>query len=35
MMTRIAWDISEKGPIAWLDYFEDGPDFLWPGAGHL
>jgi hypothetical protein len=35
MMTQIARDVSEKGPIAWLDYFEDGPDFFMASEGGL
>ncbi len=35
MMNRIARDVSEKGPVAWLDYFEDGPDFFMASEGGL
>ena len=27
MTDNISRDLSVKGPVAWLNYFEDGPDF--------
>jgi hypothetical protein len=35
LMTQIARGVSEKGPVAWLDYFEDGPDFFMASEGGL
>jgi hypothetical protein len=35
MTARIAGDLSAKGPIAWLDYFEDSPDFFMAAEGSL
>ncbi|MDP4218787.1 MAG: hypothetical protein Q8927_21540 [Bacteroidota bacterium] len=31
----IARDVSSKGPIAWLDYFDDSPGFLMANDGNL
>ena len=30
-----ARDITAKGPVAWLDYFEDTPDFLMASDGDI
>src|ERR1700744_3004480 len=35
MADNIARDISTKGPIAWLDYFEDNPGFFMASNGAL
>jgi hypothetical protein len=36
MMTdNISRDLSVRGPIAWLDYFEDSPDFFMVNDGVL
>ena len=35
LMTHIARDISAKGPIAWVDYFEDAPGFFMASGGQL
>ncbi len=35
MMTNIQRDVSGKGPIAWLDYFDDSPDFFMVSDGSL
>ena len=35
LMLHIARDISAKGPIAWVDYFEDAPGFFMASGGQL
>ena len=35
MAAKIAKDISENGPRAWLNYFEDTPDFFMANKGQL
>jgi hypothetical protein len=35
MMNMIAKDISQDGPIAWLKYFENTPDFFMASEGQL
>ena len=35
MTKNIANDLSKKGPTAWLDYFEDSPDFFMASDGQL
>jgi hypothetical protein len=35
MAERIARDVSRKGPVAWLDYFEDTPNFFMASEGNL
>jgi ketosteroid isomerase-like protein len=35
MTANIARDISAKGPAAWLDYFDDTPDFFMASNGQL
>jgi hypothetical protein len=35
MMKNIENEISAKGPIAWLDYFEDTPGFFMASGGQL
>jgi len=35
MMNMLAKDISDKGPIAWLTYFEKTPDFFMASEGQL
>jgi len=35
MMSGIATDISAKGPIAWLDWFEASPDFFMASEGMI
>jgi hypothetical protein len=35
MAENIERDISTKGPAAWLDYFEDGPDFFMASDGQI
>ncbi len=35
LMMHIARDISAKGPIAWVDYFEDAPGFFMASGGQL
>jgi hypothetical protein len=35
MTANIARDISNKGPAAWLNYFEDTPDFFMANDGQL
>jgi hypothetical protein len=35
MMSHIAQDISAKGPIAWIDYFENSPGFFMASGGEL
>lgn len=35
MIDHITDDLSTKGPVAWLDYFEDGPDFNMASDGAL
>ena len=35
MAANIAADISKNGPRAWLDYFEDNPDFFMANEGQL
>jgi hypothetical protein len=35
MAMRMEIDISKSGPIAWLDYFEDSPDFFMASNGTL
>jgi len=35
LMTFIERDISAKGPVAWLDYFENAPGFFMATDGNL
>jgi len=35
LMNHIARDISAKGPIAWVNYFEDAPGFFMASGGQL
>jgi hypothetical protein len=35
MAANIAADISKNGPRAWLNYFEDSPDFFMANEGQL
>jgi hypothetical protein len=35
LMTNISKDISAKGPIAWITYFEDSPGFFMASGGQL
>jgi len=35
MLTRIEADISNKGPVAWLNYFENATDFFMASDGQL
>ena len=35
MAANIAADISKNGPRAWLNYFEDNPDFFMANEGQL
>jgi hypothetical protein len=35
MTANIASDVSKKGPIAWLDYFEDLPGFFMASDGQM
>src|ERR1700710_2342117 len=35
MAANIAADISKTGPRAWLNYFEDNPDFFMANEGQL
>jgi hypothetical protein len=35
MAAKIARDISKNGPRAWLNYFEDTPDFFMANEGQL
>jgi hypothetical protein len=35
MTEHISKDLAAKGPIVWLDYFEDGPDFYMASDGML
>jgi SnoaL-like domain len=35
MMTRLSRDISQKGPTAWLQYFEDKPGFFMASEGAM
>lgn len=35
MVAHIAKDVSAKGPIAWLDYFENDPGFFMANDGQL
>jgi hypothetical protein len=35
MMSSISKSITSKGPIAWLDYFENAPDFFMASDGEL
>jgi len=35
MTTSIAKDLSVEGPVAWLKYFENGPDFFMVSDGQL
>ena len=35
MAANIAQDISNDGPAAWLNYFEDSPDFFMANEGQL
>jgi hypothetical protein len=35
MMDSIARNVSEKGPVAWLQYFENTPDFFMASDGQL
>jgi len=35
MASNIARDVSAKGPSAWLNYFQDSPDFFMANDGRL
>lgn len=35
MLDSIARNVTEKGPVAWLDYFENTPDFFMATDGQL
>jgi hypothetical protein len=35
LMADVSKDISDKGPIAWLTYFEDSPGFFMASGGQL
>jgi hypothetical protein len=35
MYSNIARDVSSKGPAAWVNYFEDTPDFFMANDGQL
>src|ERR1700733_9713998 len=35
MAANIAVDVSKNGPRAWLNYFEDTPDFFMANEGQL
>lgn len=35
LMSNISKAITSKGPIAWLDYFENSPDFFMASDGQL
>ncbi len=35
MTASIAKDVSDKGPLAWLQYFKDTSDFFMASGGHL
>jgi hypothetical protein len=35
MLDSIAVNVSEKGPVAWLNYFENTPDFFMATDGQL
>jgi hypothetical protein len=35
LINHTAKDISARGPIAWLDYFENSPDFFMASDGDL
>jgi hypothetical protein len=35
MTDHISKDLSVRGPVAWLDYFEDGPNFYMASDGLL
>ncbi len=35
MADLIARDVSSEGPVAWLKYFENSPDFFMASAGQL
>jgi len=35
MVTHTSKDITTKGPIAWLDYFENSPDFFMASDGAI
>jgi len=35
MADRIARDVSRRGPVAWLSYFENSPDFFMASEGVL
>ena len=35
MTDHLTRDLSDRGPIAWLDYFEDSPEFYMASEGSL
>ena len=35
LTANIAADISSKGPVAWLNYFENSPDFFMASEGQI
>jgi hypothetical protein len=35
MTIRLTNDLAKKGPAAWLDYFDKGPDFFMASDGQL